>query len=88
MKKIITAALISALILGASGCAAHKPEDRQTPDKTSIIEYESDTIAEPTPIYDNTAVVSAYKSGDASKLSEFDKAVYDAAIAGRKRLLP
>lgn len=82
MKKIITAALISALILGASGCAAHKPEDRQTPDKTSIIEYESDTIAEPTPIYDNTAVVSAYKSGDASKLSEFDKAVYDAAIAG------
>ncbi len=82
MKKIITAALVSALILGASGCAAHEPEDSQAPDKTSVIEYESDIIAEPTPIYDNTAVVSAYKSGDASKLSEFDKAVYDAAITG------
>ncbi len=83
MKKVITAALISALILSASGCSSSKPDDSlTTEDKALVIEYESDIIAERTPIYDNTAVVSAYKSGDASALSEFDKAIYDAAVAG------
>lgn len=82
MKKILTAALISALLLGASGCTDSKPDDSLTTDRTSVIEYESEIIAEPTPVYDNTAVVSAYKSGDASALSEFDKAIYDAAVAG------
>ncbi len=83
MKKIITVALLSALILGTAGCSYSKPGDSlTTEDKALVIEYESDIITKRTPIYDNTAVVSAYKSGDASALSEFDKAIYDAAVTG------
>lgn len=82
MKKILTAALVSALILGLAGCTGSKPDDIPTTDIAPVIEFESEDIAEHTPIYDNAAVVSAYKSGDDSMLSEFDKAIYDAAAAG------
>lgn len=82
MKRILTAALVSALLLGVSGCGSSKPDHSLTTDNSSVIEYEAESIADLTPIYDNTAVVSAYKSGDASVLSEFDRAIYDAAVTG------
>ncbi len=82
MKRLLTAVLVSALLIGAAGCGSSKPDEGRADDITSVVEYESDGIAELTPIYDCTAVVSAYKSGDDSALSEFDKAIYDAALTG------
>lgn len=84
MKRLLTFALISAMLLSTAGCAdggaAVSKSTADYADSASVIEYDGKT--ELTPIYDNTAVVSAYKSGDPSKLSEFDREIYDAAVTG------
>ena len=51
---------------------------------TSANAYEvNDDVPEEelTPIYDTTAVLDAYRSGDPSPLSEMDKVIYDGAIS-------
>lgn len=49
-------------------------------DVTENSEKPDDSDEELTPIYDTSAILEAYTSGDTSPLSEKDKAVYDAAL--------
>ena len=64
-----------------SADTAAETSEEDTPDSPA----ESDESAEPdedglTPIYNTSAIVEAYASGDASGLSEKDKEIYDAAV--------
>lgn len=86
MKRLLTFALAMALLMSAAGCSFRSPEVSESTtaadDGGNTPAVEQSSEAELTPIYDNTAVVSAYKSGDPSKLSEFDREIYDAAVTG------
>lgn len=92
--KVFTAFIAVSLLF--SGCANGKlsendvtrQTDQMTPNYTassyaeSTDEASADTEEAPTetPIYDCTAILSAYSTGDVSKLSEKDLAIYNAAV--------
>lgn len=83
-------ALTAAVMLFVmAGCGAldieRKPEDSSFEVTDSSVDGENggaeDASEEVTPIYDTSAILAAYESGDTSPLSDKDKAIYDAALS-------
>lgn len=84
MIKRISSFLLAALLLtGLCSCAKTTEPDPVVTDKPKddIIQEEDDDL---TPIYDNTAIIEAYRSNDTSALDEKQLSIYNAAIKAVK----
>ncbi len=82
MRKL---ALLLVFILMMTGCAQNadvydNPEDDiPSPDNSEAVIPEDDDDNSPTPIYDTSAILEAYRSGDRSNLSEKDLTILEEA---------
>ncbi len=96
MKKLISILLVSAISLSIfTSCGeksafsdvttdvagyTYSTEAEEVPEKDVTEVIEEEEVEEESGIYDNTAIVEAYKTGDTSALSDDDLLVYQAAV--------
>ncbi len=89
--RLLAAAVTAAFAVSSAGCSIYMPEkgsEQSSSEETAVSTVSTDSPANEqikadsdlTPIYDDTAVVSAFKLGDDSGLSEFDREIYREAL--------
>ena len=94
IRRIFPLAAVVLMLISLTGCGLKisKGDDSVTENTSETAEQvsentETNTEADAesddnvTPIYDTSAILEAYRSDDASHLSEKDRAIYDAAIS-------